>query len=197
MRPPYPNHSKVNISICRQTNYLIPNRPCIIGASMTAMWPCRSNWVIHPSPSHPEISPNWKYLVSVYGDQEVTVADCNTREFSDQQRRNMVLREAVHAIEEASCLLETNGSASSFYVKDWHLVLQSRHLSEPDDRQPYNTPRLFMDDCTYLDPRLLYHMVRYSVPFERAQFFGYTRGRLSFLLCWCERIIHTTPSRRV
>lgn len=117
---------------------------------MTASWPCRLSWVTNRSLSDTRSAsscPNWKYLISVYGDQEVTVADCNTREFSDQQRRCMTLTEALQAIEESS---STPGhSTTSLYVKDWHLVLQSKDLDQADDRQPYKTPEIFMDDCVY------------------------------------------------
>lgn len=85
---------------------------------------------------------DWNYLRQTYGDHEVTVADCRTRDFSDQKREEMMLSDAVEKltqpIDDLSPLL---------YIKDWHLVLQSTNLLERDDRLPYQTLDLFEDDC--------------------------------------------------
>lgn len=42
------------------------------------------------------------------------------------------------------------------YIKDWHLVLQSRDLESPDDRMPYHVPDIFADDCTcpFIDTKI-------------------------------------------
>lgn len=87
---------------------------------------------------------NWEYISNVYGDQEVTVANCGARDFSDQERETMRMDDAVEEIVGAP-----GGSAPPIlpYVKDWHLVLQSASLENPDDRIPYEVPDIFKDDC--------------------------------------------------
>ena len=57
------------------------------------------------------------------------------------------------SLAEAVSRLQTSPADESSYlpyIKDWHLVHQSRTLSDPGDRVPYQTPSIFMDDCMSL-----------------------------------------------
>jgi hypothetical protein len=94
------------------------------------------------SPSGSDPLPNWQYLSQAYGAQEVSVADCNTRDFSDQKRTSMCVAQAIET------LVDAKSSQNLPYIKDWHLVLQSRTgLSNQHDKIPYETPEIFRDDC--------------------------------------------------
>ncbi|KZT06729.1 Clavaminate synthase-like protein [Laetiporus sulphureus 93-53] len=126
-------------------SYLIPNNPVIIGSELVSSWPAFKEWVL------PGQRINWDYLSKNYGQQTVTVADCSTREFSDQKRQTMLLRDVV--------ALWKAGKGDSLYVKDWHLaraVLGSEEF--------YSTPEIFQDDwmndyysaCTDDDFRFVY-----------------------------------------
>ena len=86
----------------------------------------------------------WDFISQVYGHEEVTVADCATREFSDQRRETMNLANAIDKLLRA----RSRGTSSELpYIKDWHLVLQSKDLKNVEDRIPYHVPDIFKDDC--------------------------------------------------
>jgi hypothetical protein len=123
-----------------QASHLLPNKPCLVSNQLVSSWPCFEKWVSASSDI------DWQYLSRTYGSQEVVVADCSTRNFSDQKRDTMSLAEAVSRLQAASA----HESPSLPYIKDWHLVLQSRTLSDPGDRLPYQPPSIFMDDCVQL-----------------------------------------------
>ena len=160
------------ICLLFQRTALLPNKPCLISAELTDNWPCFSAWtrqirsvgiVDGSQDSGMESKIDWSYLRKVYGHQNVAVADCLTREFSDQRRVEVTLSEAI------DILLETNSTdlgdehpgtpphetpsapvqIALPYVKDWHLVLQSHDLAARDDQMPYLVPPLFADDCEY------------------------------------------------
>ncbi|TBU35958.1 Clavaminate synthase-like protein [Dichomitus squalens] len=133
-------------------SYLIPNNPVIIGPSLVSSWPALKHWVTD------EGSINSDYLKTVYGHYEVTVADCSTRNFSDQQREQMLFRDVVSLWQE--------DKGETLYVKDWHLarVIAADTTRAQPDRPFYTTPDIFRDDwmnayysaCTEDDFRFVY-----------------------------------------
>ncbi|RPD66157.1 Clavaminate synthase-like protein, partial [Lentinus tigrinus ALCF2SS1-6] len=119
--------------------YLLANKPVIIGPSLISSWAALSRWV------NEDLSIDWEYLKTAYGSCEVTVADCSTRDFSDQKREKMLFRDVVS--------LWQSGNGQSSYVKDWHLArtLATTSSSPPgeDALNPdpfYTTPDIFRDD---------------------------------------------------
>lgn len=129
------------------SRYLLPNKPVIIGPSLICSWHASQLWT-RPSNVYPdEREIDWDALSEMYGSQEVTVADCSTREFSDQKRDTRLFREVVD--------LWKRGEGKSLYVKDWHLARslyeahqQSNEASSPEGafQTFYDTPDIFRDD---------------------------------------------------
>ncbi|TIB36020.1 hypothetical protein E3P86_02584 [Wallemia ichthyophaga] len=68
-------------------------------------------------------------LASLYGDQVVSVALCEVRDFSDQQREEMTVGNAITRMKQGERL----------YIKDWHLGLRSGDSF-------YSTPSYLRDD---------------------------------------------------
>ncbi|KAI8998618.1 Clavaminate synthase-like protein [Trametes punicea] len=114
--------------------YLLPNKPVVIGPSLIASWPAVKIW------SREDGSINWAFLKSEYGGLHVTVADCSTRDFSDQRREQMLFRNVVALWEE--------GRGQSLYVKDWHLARTVATTSPTTSTCEifYKTPEIFRDD---------------------------------------------------
>ncbi|KAI0721070.1 Clavaminate synthase-like protein [Cerioporus squamosus] len=119
--------------------YLLPNKPVIIGPSLISSWPALVRWTDEDG------SINWDYLKTAYGSCEVTVADCSTRDFSDQKREQMLFRDVVS--------LWQAGQGQSLYVKDWHLartLATASHSVQGEsglNTDPfYTTPDIFRDD---------------------------------------------------
>lgn len=128
--------------------YLLPNKPVVVGPALVASWSAVTQWVDKFDAS----SINWDFLVTAYGDELVTTADCDTREFSDQKRQTMQLREVI------SLWRSGSEGGKALYVKDWHLA-RSVH-----PQAFYTTPDIFRDDwmnayysaCTEDDFRFVY-----------------------------------------
>ncbi|KAF9811518.1 hypothetical protein IEO21_06569 [Rhodonia placenta] len=151
-------------------NYLLPNKPVLIGPRLVSSWPAYHAWASHADPDNPQI--DWDYLSDVYGEYEVMVADCATREFSDQKRETMRFRDLV--------ALWKAGHGGALYAKDWHLARAVATAAPPPSPSPspapsspsrgpalgsfYTTPALFRDDwmnayysaCTADDFRFVY-----------------------------------------
>lgn len=68
-------------------------------------------------------------MKALYGDQIVSVALCDMRDFSDQKREDMRVDDAITRM--------LNGE--QLYIKDWHLALRTQS-------DFYNTPPIFFDD---------------------------------------------------
>ncbi|KAH9901406.1 Clavaminate synthase-like protein [Cubamyces lactineus] len=115
-------------------DYLLPNKPVIIGPSLIASWPARRIW------AREDGRINWDNLKAEYGYLTVTVADCSTREFSDQHRETMPFREVVSLWEA--------GKGQTLYVKDWHLAraLLGPSTGTASNGTFYTTPDIFRDD---------------------------------------------------
>ncbi|KAH9946099.1 Clavaminate synthase-like protein [Epithele typhae] len=124
-------------------NYLLPNIPVILGPALVQDWSAIRKW-------RRDGTIDWDHLSAVYGDSEVTVANCSTRDFSDQQRELMLFRDVVS--------LWQSGAGEDLYVKDWHLARQLAAPSGPalapelssraqGSSEPfYTTPAIFRDD---------------------------------------------------
>ncbi|KAI0709259.1 Clavaminate synthase-like protein [Earliella scabrosa] len=139
-------------------DHLLPNKPVIIGPSLISSWPASRDWVLENGSIHLD------RLKTAYGWCEVTVADCATRDFSDQKRERMLFRDVVSLWQE--------GKGQSLYVKDWHLARALAITSdsttaerERSGAEPfYATPDIFRDDwmnayysaCTDDDFRFVY-----------------------------------------
>ncbi|TFK78339.1 Clavaminate synthase-like protein [Polyporus arcularius HHB13444] len=133
-------------------DYLLPNKPVIIGPSLISSWAAVRRWASEDG------SINWDYMKTTYGSCEVTVADCSTRDFSDQKRNQMLFRDVVS--------LWQAGQGQSLYVKDWHLAraLVTAGENGLNTAPFYTTPDIFRDDwmnayysaCTDDDFRFVY-----------------------------------------
>ncbi|KAI0831326.1 Clavaminate synthase-like protein [Trametes gibbosa] len=115
-------------------NYLLPNLPVVIGPSLIASWQAYARW------RSDEGTIAWGKIKADYGHLDVTVADCATRDFSDQRREKMLFRDVVS-------LWET-GQGQSLYVKDWHLARTSATgaFQTSSHSEFYVTPDVFRDD---------------------------------------------------
>ncbi|KAI1795860.1 Clavaminate synthase-like protein [Ganoderma leucocontextum] len=133
-------------------SYLLPNKLVIIGPALVSSWPALKHWWSNDG------TINWERLKADYGHCEVTVADCATRDFSDQRREQMLFRDVISLWQDAK--------GDALYVKDWHLA---RTLAtDPDSTESskafYTAPGIFRDDwmnayysaCTEDDFRFVY-----------------------------------------
>ncbi|KAH9943961.1 Clavaminate synthase-like protein [Amylocystis lapponica] len=140
-------------------SFLIPNRPVILGPRLVESWEARGKWISRncdpAADGNVDFKIDWEYLSQAYGHHEVIVADCATREFSDQKRQHMLFREVAK--------LWDCGRGSSLYVKDWHLA-RAASQEAGNRRRFYTTPDIFRDDwmnayysaCTDDDFRFVY-----------------------------------------
>ncbi|CAH2043735.1 unnamed protein product [Thlaspi arvense] len=123
--------------------YLAENQPVVI-SDLTDDWRAREDWVTENG------LPNLHFFATHFGNSRVQVADCDTREYSDQKRLEMSVMEFVQqwtndSIEDKR--KDCDDGKSVLYLKDWHFV------KEYPDYTAYQTPRLFCDDWLnmYLD----------------------------------------------
>ncbi|KAG7614006.1 JmjC domain [Arabidopsis suecica] len=115
--------------------YLAKNQPVVI-SDLTEDWRAREDWVSENG------NPNLHLFATHFGKSRVQVADCHTREFTDQKRLEMSVTEFVEQWTNKDSIEE-----SVLYLKDWHFV------KEYPDYTAYQTPPLFSDDWlnVYLD----------------------------------------------
>ncbi|KIJ34930.1 hypothetical protein M422DRAFT_181471 [Sphaerobolus stellatus SS14] len=113
--------------------FLRPNKPCLISPHLISSWPAAKFWICSSDGS--SSTPNWEYIQKYYGDEQVTVAKCDTRSFSDQERFELPLRDVIE--------LWKSGKGEGLYVKDWHLARSTR---EKGGESFYETPDIFLDD---------------------------------------------------
>jgi hypothetical protein len=73
---------------------------------------------------------NFKYLTETFGDESISVSDCNVRNFSCMQREKMKFSEFIESF--------NSSSDSLLYLKDWHLKKLYPDL--------YQVPEEFQDD---------------------------------------------------
>ncbi|MFS7971729.1 putative transcription factor & chromatin remodeling &Metalloenzymes JmjC family [Helianthus anomalus] len=119
--------------------YLSNNKPVVITGLM-ADWRAPKDWVSDDG------RPNLHFISSTFGNSKVQVADCGSREFTDQKRFDMTVAEFIDHWLKLSSVEHGN-----LYLKDWHFV------KEYPEYTAYTTPPFFRDDWLnlYLDH---YHM---------------------------------------
>ncbi|KAK9278901.1 hypothetical protein L1049_028482 [Liquidambar formosana] len=126
--------------------YLAKNKPVVLTGLMDG-WRACSDWVSDNG------QPNLHFFSTHFGKSRVQVADCGTREFTDQKRVEMSVSEFINhwledSVEEISnaSTRECNGKFQ-LYLKDWHFV------KEYPEYLAYTTPLIFCDDWLnlYLD----------------------------------------------
>ncbi|KAJ0049308.1 hypothetical protein Pint_15500 [Pistacia integerrima] len=146
--------------------YLVKNQPVVLTGLMDDWRACK-DWVTHNA------HPNLQFFSTHFGKSKVQVADCGTREFTDQKRVEMSVSEFVkHWLENStkessdSSTSEANGM-SVLYLKDWHFVKTAIGVNllygildgftpvidEYQEYLAYRTPLIFCDDWLnlYLD----------------------------------------------
>ncbi|CAN0890363.1 Arginine-specific demethylase JMJ20 [Linum grandiflorum] len=95
-------------------NYLAKNRPVLLTGLMEDWRACR-DWVTADG------LPNLEFFSTHFAKSRVQVADCGTREFSDQKRVEMTVAEFIDHWINKDGLTEGSGE-SVLYLKDWHFV---------------------------------------------------------------------------
>ncbi|KAG1347031.1 2-oxoglutarate and iron-dependent oxygenase JMJD4 [Cocos nucifera] len=131
--------------------YLKGNRPVVLMGLMDA-WRACSDWVT------PDGRPNLPFFAHRFGKSLVQVADCCTRDFTDQKRLEMSVADFIShwlGLSVEKCTNDLNGSekmGSLLYLKDWHFV------KEYPDYVAYTTPAFFNDDWLnlYLDSHYIH-----------------------------------------
>nr|XP_016512716.1 PREDICTED: jmjC domain-containing protein 4-like [Nicotiana tabacum] len=126
--------------------YMAQNQPVVLTGLMDDWRACK-DWV------SPNGKPNLHFISTHFGKSKVQVADCGTREFTDQKRIEMTVSEFVdHWLHLSSANNGGNcdcGAAGKplLYLKDWHFV------KEYPEYIAYRTPVDFSDDWLnlYLD----------------------------------------------
>jgi hypothetical protein len=126
-------------SYAEASMYLSSNTPFII-KHLASTWPASTDWSIDHS-SCP--CPNWAYLLDTYGQEKVSVVNCN-HEGDAAQPQEMVFSDVIK--------LWKDGNAKGLYIKDWHLPRNiTTRQAQKDDKgknEPffYETPDVFKDD---------------------------------------------------
>ncbi|KAM0945820.1 putative transcription factor & chromatin remodeling &Metalloenzymes JmjC family [Dioscorea sansibarensis] len=131
--------------------YMRPNLPVVLTGLMDG-WSSCVDWVT------PDGLPSLPFFSSNFGQSIVQVADCGTKEFTDQKRTEMTVKEYIdHWLGIAdencvSCLDSNKNSCSLLYLKDWHFV------KEYPEYVAYTTPPFFIDDWLnqYLDSHFMH-----------------------------------------
>lgn len=126
--------------------YMAKNQPVVLTGLMDDWRACK-DWVAENG------QPNLQFFSTHFGKSKVQVADCGTREFTDQKRVEMSVSEFVKNWLESSIMQNSNASTneangmSVLYLKDWHFV------KEYPEYLAYRTPLIFCDDWLnmYLD----------------------------------------------
>ncbi|KAI4326716.1 hypothetical protein MLD38_032000 [Melastoma candidum] len=124
--------------------YMAKNLPVVLTGLMDCWRACR-DWVT------PDGKPNLSFFTLNFGASRVQVADCGSREFTDQRRVEMSVSEFVEEWRRRQECGDIANLAGEFrhvlYLKDWHFV------REYPDYEAYRTPLFFKDDWLnlYLD----------------------------------------------
>ncbi|KAL5749551.1 hypothetical protein ACOSP7_024154 [Xanthoceras sorbifolium] len=129
-----------------EERYLAKNQPVVLSGLMDDWRACK-DWVTQHG------HPNLHFFSTHFGFSSVQVADCDTRDFTDQKRVEMSVSEFInHWLQNSTqensddSNNEANGT-SVLYLKDWHFV------KEYPEYLAYRTPQIFCDDWLnlYLD----------------------------------------------
>ncbi|XP_033621922.1 2-oxoglutarate and iron-dependent oxygenase JMJD4 [Fukomys damarensis] len=118
------------------TGFLLPNLPCVFSSAFTASWGSRRRWVT------PEGKPDFKYLLSKYGDVVVPVANCGVQEYNSNPKELMPLRDYIAYWQE---YIQCGDSSprGCLYLKDWHLC---RDSPAEDLEDVFTLPAYFSSD---------------------------------------------------
>ncbi|XP_027190049.1 arginine-specific demethylase JMJ20 isoform X2 [Cicer arietinum] len=130
--------------------YMDKNKPVVLTGLMDHHWRASTDWVT------PNAQPNLQFFSNHFGASKVQVADCDTRDFTDQKREEMLVSDFVERcllIEGSAVRCDDQFGASNGhnlylpYLKDWHFV------KEYPEYVAYTTPMFFCDDWLnlYLD----------------------------------------------
>ncbi|XP_014481072.1 PREDICTED: jmjC domain-containing protein 4 [Dinoponera quadriceps] len=114
------------------SEYLIRNRPCVVGSQATANWPCRREWVL-------EDAPNFEALRASFSHSQVPVADCNRKFYNSQFKDDMSMGSYL----DYWISYRQNDYSKTMpllYLKDWHCVKNF------PDIPIYEVPRYFVSD---------------------------------------------------
>ncbi|KAL6899066.1 hypothetical protein ACP4OV_005724 [Aristida adscensionis] len=122
--------------------FMAANRPVVL-TGLTSSWRAREDWTL-PGPGGC-LRPDLGFMARNFPSPLVQVADCSSREFTDQKRLEMSMQEFIDHWVGGSSGEARNGSL--LYLKDWHFV------KEYPDYVAYTTPSFFVDDWLnmYLD----------------------------------------------
>ncbi|KDP31061.1 hypothetical protein JCGZ_11437 [Jatropha curcas] len=120
--------------------YLAKNQPVVLTGLMDD-WRACEDWVTADG------FPNLQFFSTLFGKSKVQVADCGTREFTDQKRVEMTVSEFIDNWVEGNASHDVDNEKSLLYLKDWHFV------KEYPEYVAYRTPIYFSDDWLnlYLD----------------------------------------------
>ncbi|KAM0900933.1 hypothetical protein ACQ4PT_020319 [Festuca glaucescens] len=126
--------------------FMKPNLPVVL-TGLTSSWRSCEDWTLAGTDGRRR--PNLDCFAQNFPSPLVQVADCSSREFTDQKRLEMSMQKFIDQWVRNSCTGSSNGvcEASPLYLKDWHFV------KEYPDYVAYTTPTFFMDDWLnmYLD----------------------------------------------
>uniref|UniRef100_A0A0E0FMX5 JmjC domain-containing protein n=1 Tax=Oryza nivara TaxID=4536 RepID=A0A0E0FMX5_ORYNI len=122
--------------------FMRPNLPVVL-TGLTSSWRSCHDWTLAAAADRR--APDLDFLARSFPSPLVQVADCSSREFSDQKRFEMSMREFVDHWAASSSNGDSDGSL--LYLKDWHFV------KEYPGYVAYTTPTFFADDWLnmYLD----------------------------------------------
>ncbi|THG02517.1 hypothetical protein TEA_028671 [Camellia sinensis var. sinensis] len=107
--------------------YLVKNQPVVLTGLMDGWRACK-DWVLDDG------QPNLSFFSTHFSNSTVQVADCGTREFTDQKRVEMSVSEFIDYWLEFSSKEFDNASTHEFdaksplYLKDWHFVKPTCYL---------------------------------------------------------------------
>ncbi|XP_027332603.1 jmjC domain-containing protein 4 isoform X2 [Abrus precatorius] len=131
--------------------YMQKNQPVVLtGMIDHHHWRACTDWVT------PHGQPNFQFLSTHFASSKVQVADCDTREFTDQKREEILVSDFIGRclqLEDSACQCNNEIGATNChpisvpYLKDWHFV------KEYPEYVAYITPMFFCDDWLnlYLD----------------------------------------------
>ncbi|CAD6231255.1 unnamed protein product [Miscanthus lutarioriparius] len=126
--------------------FMAPNRPVVL-TGLTSSWRARKDWTL--SGSGDRRRPDLGFFAQNFPSPLVQVADCSSRDLTDQKRLEMSMQEFIdHWVGGAhGASSDGDRDGSLLYLKDWHFV------KEYPDYIAYTTPTFFVDDWLnmYLD----------------------------------------------
>ncbi len=114
-------------------NYMIKNRPCILGPWATENWISRKQWVGKDGTIRLE------YMVKDFGDECGPAANCQMEEYQSHPKENVTFKEYAEYLQK----YQENGypwDMKCLYLKDWHFTRLF------PDYEAYITPVFFHSD---------------------------------------------------